>query len=56
MIKRLYLESKSLEEKKEIEKLIFTRDKNGDVLFGIPKNVHFIGMMNDVDKILIPLI
>lgn len=50
VIKRLYLESKSLEEKKEIEKLIFTRDNNGDVLFGIPKNVHFIGMMNDVDK------
>ena len=34
----------------EKEKLAFIIDVNGKVLFGIPKNIHFIGMMNDVDK------
>lgn len=35
------------EKKKE---LAFNIDDKGEVLFGVPKNVHFIGMMNDVDK------
>ena len=26
------------------------KDENNNVLFGVPKNIHFIGMMNDVDK------
>ncbi len=37
----------SLENK---EKLAYHIDKNDNVKFGIPKNVYFIGMMNDVDK------
>lgn len=33
------------------EKLAFYYNENTEeVLFGVPKNVHFIGMMNDVDK------
>jgi len=34
----------------EKEKLIYKQLKNGDVVFGIPFNIHFIGMMNDVDR------
>lgn len=30
--------------------LVYQFDENGNVLFGIPDNVFFIGMMNDVDK------
>ena len=30
--------------------LIYKTDNAGKVLFGIPFNIHFIGMMNDVDK------
>lgn len=32
------------------DSLIFTRDSSNTVKFGIPRNVFFIGMMNDVDK------
>jgi len=32
------------------EKLVYKRDENEKVAFGVPKNVYFIGMMNDVDK------
>lgn len=40
------------EKRKEIaDKLAFAYDDNTyEVWFGVPKNVHFIGMMNDVDK------
>ena len=47
VIKNLYEEAT---DKTKVEKLIFYRDSDGDIKFGIPKNVHFIGMMNDVDK------
>lgn len=50
VIKSMY-ENASDSEKDNINKLIFYRDEgNNDIKFGIPKNVHFIGMMNDVDK------
>ena len=32
------------------DSLIFAKDSSGNILFGIPKNIHFIGMMNDADK------
>lgn len=54
VIQKLYEDaekSNDKDKKESIEKLIFHRNKrNGEVLFGIPKNIHFIGMMNDVDK------
>ncbi|MBR1797573.1 MAG: AAA family ATPase [Clostridiales bacterium] len=34
----------------EIKEKQFYCDDNKEVYFGIPKNVYFIGMMNDVDK------
>ena len=37
------------EEKKEQEVLIFEEIEK-EILFGIPHNIYFIGMMNDVDK------
>jgi 5-methylcytosine-specific restriction enzyme B len=38
-----------IKEDKKYEALAYTIDK-GEVKFGVPKNVFFIGMMNDVDK------
>lgn len=32
------------------ETLIFAQDSSDNILFGIPNNIHFIGMMNDADK------
>ncbi len=32
------------------KKLAYIIDDNGEVKFGVPENVFFIGMMNDVDK------
>ena len=32
------------------DRWIFAKDSSGNILFGIPKNIHFIGMMNDADK------
>ncbi len=40
----------SVIEKIGVDSLIFTRDSSGSVKFSIPRNVFFIGMMNDVDK------
>jgi 5-methylcytosine-specific restriction endonuclease McrBC GTP-binding regulatory subunit McrB len=37
------------EDKEKFRHLAYEID-NGDVKFGVPKNVFFIGMMNDVDK------
>lgn len=37
-------------DKSKEDRLVYARDENGKVAFGIPKNVYFIGMMNDVDK------
>ncbi|MBD0832517.1 AAA family ATPase [Aestuariibaculum sp. TT11] len=37
------------EDEKAYQHLAYTID-NGEVKFGVPKNVFFIGMMNDVDK------
>lgn len=34
----------------EKEKLAYQVDSNGEVLFGVPENVFFVGMMNNVDK------
>ena len=43
--------AKNDEEKKQIkEKAYFYDDKTKETKFGIPDNVYFIGMMNDVDK------
>ena len=53
VIQKLYEDAKAKNDKKEVEeveKLIFDVDDSGNVVFGIPKNIHFIGMMNDVDK------
>lgn len=54
VIKKIYEDAiKSNEEEKinEAKSLIFYQDdETNEVFFGIPKNVHFIGMMNDVDK------
>ena len=49
-IKKMRQDAKNPEEEEEVKKLIFDSDENGNAVFGIPKNVHFIGMMNDVDK------
>ena len=49
-IKKMYQDAKNGAEKDAVKKLIFDFDGNGNVVFGIPENVHFIGMMNDVDK------
>ena len=49
VIKNMY-EASIESDKKNIEKLIFYKDSNNNIKFGIPKNVHFIGMMNDVDR------
>ena len=38
------------EDKTKEDSLVYARDGNGKVAFGVPKNVYFIGMMNDVDK------
>lgn len=38
-----------IKEDKKYETLAYTID-NGEVKFGVPENVFFIGMMNDVDK------
>lgn len=38
-----------IKEDKKYEALAYTIDK-GEVKFGVPENVFFIGMMNDVDK------
>jgi len=38
-----------IEEDNKYETLAYTID-NGEVKFGVPENVFFIGMMNDVDK------
>ncbi|MDX9695237.1 MAG: AAA family ATPase [Bacteroidales bacterium] len=38
-----------IKEDKKYEDLAYTIDR-GEVKFGVPKNVFFIGMMNDVDK------
>ncbi|MCF8307238.1 MAG: AAA family ATPase [Ignavibacteriales bacterium] len=38
-----------IKEDKDYEALAYTIDK-GEVKFGVPENVFFIGMMNDVDK------
>ena len=38
------------EDKTKEDSLVYARDENGKVAFGVPKNVYFIGMMNDVDK------
>ena len=38
-----------IKEDKKYEALAYTID-NGEVKFGVPENVFFIGMMNDVDK------
>jgi len=38
-----------LEEKKKVE-LAYEISENGSVLFGVPDNLYFIGMMNNVDK------
>lgn len=37
-------------ENDEYKKLAYIIDDNGEVKFGVPENVFFIGMMNDVDK------
>ncbi|MEN9898279.1 MAG: hypothetical protein RLZZ66_1928 [Pseudomonadota bacterium] len=39
-----------IRENDEYKKLAYIIDDNGGVKFGVPKNVFFIGMMNDVDK------
>lgn len=39
-----------IREDDEYKKLAYIIDDNGEVKFGVPKNVFFIGMMNDVDK------
>lgn len=36
--------------KEEKEKLAYEISDEGDVLFGVPENLYFIGMMNNVDK------
>ncbi|KYH05895.1 hypothetical protein A1704_12440 [Chryseobacterium cucumeris] len=38
-----------LEEKKKVE-LAYEISETGSVLFGVPNNLYFIGMMNNVDK------
>ncbi len=38
------------EREQKVKELAYHIDKDGNVKFGIPKNVYFIGMMNDVDK------
>ncbi len=53
VIQQLYKEAEDAGDelkKQHIESLIFYKSSKGEVLFGIPQNVHFIGMMNDVDK------
>lgn len=50
LIEQLIQESESKEAKRKEESLVYKRDGNGKVAFGVPKNVYFIGMMNDVDK------
>lgn len=37
-------------EAEEKKKLAYEVSADGEVLFGVPKNVYFIGMMNNVDK------
>jgi 5-methylcytosine-specific restriction enzyme B len=39
-----------IREDDEYKKLAYIIDDNGEVKFGVPENVFFIGMMNDVDK------
>lgn len=39
-----------IKENKDHESLAYEIDKGGEVKFGVPANVFFIGMMNDVDK------
>ena len=50
VIETMINNEESLEKKQElIEKYAFIY-KDGHVYFGIPENIHFIGMMNDCDK------
>ena len=52
LIKTQYskVESKLIEDKVIDEKSAYEYDKEQGARFGIPKNIRFIGMMNDVDK------
>ena len=43
------IEEKKLDGK-DIEKIAYEYNKNEGVSFGIPSNIRFIGMMNDIDK------
>lgn len=52
LIKTQYskVESKLIEDKVIDEKIAYEYDEEQGARFGIPKNIRFIGMMNDVDK------